>query len=146
MIICITLLTSSVPIFSQQTNPVHNWTKENYLQKSKHQKTAAWILLTSGTALGVTGTAIGFNSRYNELASSLFTGKHDKTYVAGEILFFTGIAGVLGSIPLIIASSRNKRRAMETAIFLKMETRPTIQRNIMSALPYPAISLKISLP
>src|SRR4030095_9061607 len=39
---------SFLSCFSQQTNPSNALTKEEYLQKSKHQKTAAWVLLGGG--------------------------------------------------------------------------------------------------
>ncbi len=48
---CFLLLIVSAASFSQQTesNPSQSTPDIDYLKKSKHQKTAAWILTSAGT-------------------------------------------------------------------------------------------------
>ena len=48
--------------FYQQNNPSPTLTKQDYLKKSKNQKTAAWIVLGGGIVLTSAGMAIGLNN------------------------------------------------------------------------------------
>src|SRR4051794_4915479 len=79
----------------------------DYLQKSKNQKTAAWIFLGTGVAL----FAGGLIAHYNNVNSDDF----DKSIEASVGLDdATGVAmlGLLvggGSIPFFILSSKNKK-------------------------------------
>ena len=52
------LLIVSVTSFSQQTNSLPALTKQDYLQKSRHQNTAAWFLVVGGASLLTTGLVI----------------------------------------------------------------------------------------
>ena len=72
-----------------------------YLHKSKSQKTAAFILLGGGAALGLTGLLIG-----NQQESTL-----DQVGTAA-LIGGTGLLAMIGSIPLFIASHRNKDKAV----------------------------------
>lgn len=56
IIIFTMLLILSATSFSQQSNPSPTLTKQDYLQKSKHQNTAAWLLLIGGTIMIIRGT------------------------------------------------------------------------------------------
>lgn len=132
----------SVSIFSQQTNPSPTLTKQDYLQKSKKQKTAAWIFLAGGGALATTGWVIGFNSAADEFVD-LFTGDKDNTYEIGAVMFFTGAASMLGSIPLFIASSKNMKKGM--SLSLKNEAMPQLSKQIFAYKTIPTLSLKINL-
>ena len=144
-LICLVfLLAVNVSAFTQQPNSRTD--KEYLLLKSKHQNTGAWILLGGGAALTAVGLAIGVSSVYNELGSVITTGKDDHSFVAGEAVLITGFASMAGSIPLFIASARNKRRAMETVLTLKMESRPKIENRSIYSSRYPAMSIKFSLP
>ena len=126
--------------FSQQTPFV----KDDYLQKSKHQKTAAWILLGRGATLSVVGLAVGLDSAVDELGSQIATGEDDKSFVAGAVLFYTGLGSMLG-IPLFVASGRNKRKVMEAALIFKTENSPVIQKIAICSHSYPVLSVKFSL-
>jgi len=82
---------------------------QDLLEKSKHQHSAALALLIGGGTL-VTGSLIWALTRSN----------NDNTgyakYDAPGIVLVGGLAAMLGSIPLFIASSRNKKKAL-TAYF-----------------------------
>ena len=55
------VLTITANSFCQQTNSSPTKINTDYLQKSKHQKTAAWVLLGGGTAMMFTGGIIWGN-------------------------------------------------------------------------------------
>ena len=119
-------------------------TKADYLKKSKNQSTAAWVLAGGGVVMVTAGAIIGLNDA-TEAIGSIFTGETEKTSDAGPILFFTGAAAMVGSIPLFIASSRNKRKANDMSAFFKMENRPFVQKGSFINACFPAIGMKINL-
>jgi hypothetical protein len=117
---------------SQQTEPKQQLAKQEYLKKSKSQKTAAWILLGAGTAMTV-GASIW-------VANNLFGPDQ------GEgVLFLAGLGAMAGSIPLFIASGRNKRKANEIGVVfnMKLEKCIVVQNEMADSNYYPALSLKI---
>ena len=128
------LLSLPAASFCQQTNDSVPLIKTDYLQKSKNQKTAAWVLLGGGAVLIGTGFLIGDskNSTFDDAAT-------------GAILGGIGVLSAIGSIPLFIASGKNKRKAMKTSTFIKMETAPAFQITSFVHNPYPAFSVKFSL-
>ncbi len=120
------LLTMSVASFSQQTTETAT-VKTDYLQKSKGQKTAAWICLGIGVACLV----------------SVAPG--DVTFDILPVLVIGGGALMVSSIPLFIAASRNKRKSKTTSAFFKMETAPVMRQSGTFSRSFPAVSVKISL-
>lgn len=78
------------------------FSKGYYLEKSKNQKTAAWILLAGGTAMAAAG-ALAFNQNYD-------SGSNSATDISG-VLLLSGIVADIVSIPFFISSSKNKRKA-----------------------------------
>ena len=142
------LLAVSAATFSQQTNPAPTLTKQNYLKKSKSQKTIAWILLGTGTAMMVTGSVI-----WNNAAEENVNNAYDPFSAAlapyattdGTVLTAAGLIVAAGSIPLFIIAGKNKRRAMDATSFFKMETAPSIRQSSFVYKSYPALSIKISL-
>lgn len=120
------LLLLSAATFCQQTT-APPLTKAEYLQKSKGQKTAAWILL----GVGVTCAAIAAPG--NVSLNSL------------PVLIIGGGGAAIGSIPLFIASSRNKRKAMNATAFFKMEATQVVQQTNFVSRGYPALVIKIDL-
>ena len=96
--------------FCQKTNDAVPSVQKDYLQKSKHQKTAAWILLGGGTALIATGIIVGTGE------DAYFTDAAGGAAVAG-----IGLLSTIASIPLFIASGKNKKKAMHMTANIKME-------------------------
>jgi hypothetical protein len=121
---------SFLSCFSQQTNPSNALTKEEYLQKSKHQKTAAWVLLGGGLALGVTGIIVDASNWESS---------------GGDVLLVLGGVSMISSIPLFIASGKNKKRAMAASTFFKLEKIRVVHGLAFSQRAFPAVSLKINL-
>jgi hypothetical protein len=112
-------------VFSQSKS------KEYFLQKSKNQKTTAWILLSTGTAAVITG-AIMDNSHKGE----------EQSYTGGFVEV-GGIICTLTSIPFFISSSKNKKRAMTVS----MNSRKILllQSNSFVSRVQPSVSLHMSL-
>lgn len=115
------LLAIATTVFCQQTTPeplpIAN---TDYLQKAKNQKTGAWILLGGGLLTTGIGLVVVASEGANDAVDTyvgVFTGPNgtsssSSTSSTGSILIATGILMQAGSIPLFIASKKNKRRAM----------------------------------
>jgi hypothetical protein len=141
------MLILSAQLLGQPTEPVKALTSEDYLQKSKKQKTGAIILLSGGCVLTTTGMIVGF-AGFSENLGSIFgpdpnAGSSKET--TGTILAVGGLVMMAGSIPLFIASSKNKKRAANASAFFKMESAPVIQHGSFVQSSYPAVSVRINL-
>lgn len=92
--------------------------KQEYLNKSRTQKTAAWWLLGGGLLLSGIGTAISFTESVDVVANSvagIFSGNNNtsnSTSAVGPILGVSGLVMMAGSIPLFISAGKNKHRAI----------------------------------
>ena len=75
--------------------------KQYYLDKSKSQKTAAWIFAGAGTAM-IIGGAIGFSQNFEVFGPGGET---------EALIMVAGVPVALASIPFFISASRNKGRA-----------------------------------
>ena len=128
LIIGVCILSTAVNSFCQQS-AISN---KDYMIKSNHQKTAAWILLGGGAALVAVSFIINGNgeSSFNEAESVVIVGG-------------AGILSILGSIPLFIASSRNKHKAV--LVSFKNERTSQVLKGSMAGQYYPSLSFKIHL-
>ena len=114
---------------SQQNNPAPILTKQDYLKKSKNQKTAAWILAGVGTLSVILGT-IEVNPDYGENNNSSF-------FLVG------GLVAIGASVPLFIASAKNKKKGM--SLSFKNNTVPRLRNNNLNNSSVPSISLRVGL-
>jgi ABC-type enterochelin transport system permease subunit len=132
------LLIASVTAFSQQikTSPV--LTKQDYLKKSKTQKTIAWIL--AGTGVGFVTAAIATAS-VNDVVNAI-VGDDSGLNTSAIFLVIGGITTV-SSVPLFIASGRNKKKGM--SLSFKNEIAPQLRENSFVNRYIPSFSLKINL-
>jgi hypothetical protein len=88
------------------------------LQKSKKQKTAAWIMLGGGAGIALAGLVIMAKDARQETAGLLITvftlgtviPEEPKKSAAGPVLAIAGSGAMLGSIALFNASGKNKRK------------------------------------
>ena len=111
------LMIVAIVSFSQQTTTtIPPLTKADYLKKSKRQKTAAWIMLSSTVA--IIGIAAPGNISFDALGA----------------LVAVGALSAAGSITLFIASGRNKRKAM--AATTSTTTSCRFATSATPALPY----------
>lgn len=130
--VLIFLLFLSTVSLSQQ--PIHkvSLTREDYLEKSRKQKKASFILAGAGVASAITSIIYGlndglFNKKVNDV-SGIFVG--------------IGLACVTAAIPLRFASKRNYRKAAANFIYPKV---PSAKQVGIFAKAYPALTLKVDL-
>lgn len=119
------LLAVAVTTFSQQTNPSPVLTKQDYLERSKNQKKAAFILL------GLGGTCIAIAA----------PGKVDLG-MAGVLVIGGGVA-IVSSIPLFIAAGKNKKKGMNMSFRLQEIQLP--HSSGFAEKKIPSLSLNLSL-
>jgi len=132
--ICLALLFIAASSFCQQTNPANRYTREDYLKKSKNQKTGAWVLLGGGSALILIGVLVGDRKEasFDDAAT-------------GGIIAAIGILSAIGSVPLFLASARNKRKAMNASASFRFERIPTFNQTGFNFRQYPSILVKLNL-
>ena len=107
------------------------YSKEYYLHKSKNQRTIAWVMFIGGTAFFLAGTYIALDNLYGEPTT------------AAPVLFWTGTASMLGSIPFFISAGKNKRKAASITFINEKIWMP--QQGALVGKMQQGISLKLSL-
>jgi DMSO/TMAO reductase YedYZ heme-binding membrane subunit len=117
--------------FCQQTD-THSLTRQDYLGKSKKQKTAAWVLLGAGTVVAVGGAILDVSSDWST---------SETPYL---VAIAAGGASMLGSIPLFIASGRNKRKAMNASTWFEIRKQPFPINNGLALHTAPTLSLRLN--
>lgn len=105
------VITLGITVSGQQPEPVNKMTRQDYLQKSKNQKTTGWILLGGGTAMAVVGAIV--------FGQSDWLSEDDPNTDLGGFLFVGGIVADLVSIPFFISSSSNARKAAAISLITK---------------------------
>jgi len=126
------LLLMTTSSFCQQTDFSQSLTRQDYLKKSKNQKTTAWILLGGGAAVAVGAAILDVSSDWS---------KSETPYI---VALFTGGAAMLGSIPLFIASGRNKRKAMNASTYFEIQRNPVLTNTGLTLHSLPTLSLKLN--
>ena len=127
ILLCVMILVISTSSFGQQIDTSKFNTRKYYLKKSRSQLVGGLILL------GIGGTTLALVSNGKTSFNIL------------PVLVIGGGLFVLGSIPLFIASGRNKRKAMNATTLFKMETIPTLHQTGINFHSYPAISVRFDL-
>ena len=90
----------------------------------------------------VSGIIIDVNHADDNFYSTFTSGKTNNT---GTIIAIAGGCMMVGTIPLFIASAKNKRKANAATTFFKMETVPVIKQHSFVQHTFPAVSIKINL-
>lgn len=141
----ISILLFSVDSFAQLPEPVKPTPldlRNDYLKKSKSQETTAWILLGGGAALFTTG-AIVFPKGWDIFWDT--TPEEERKADLAGALIFAGSITMLSSIPLFIASGKNRRRGNNITGSLIIENSTSIQKKSFAKISFPAFSLKLNL-
>ncbi len=133
------LLSLVATCFAQYADTTKHILATDYLKKSKKQKTAGWILLGGGTLITGIGVVVGAATAVGELIYG-----ESKSVTAGEILIPVGLLSMAGSIPLFIASGKNRRKAAASVSF-KMENATNIYQCSLTSASYPAVAIHIRL-
>ena len=131
IVTCIAFLIVANSIYSQQSKPTTPLTKKDYLQKSKNQKTAAWLFMGGGLGL----TTLGLTT---EKSNDNNSGDSPKI-----VAIVTGLAAISTSIALFIASSENKKRA--ESLSFRLEKAPQIQQGSFVYRSFPVLSFRLNL-
>ncbi len=115
--------------YSQQTKATYVITKQDYLKKSKKQKTAAWVTLGTGAVLITTG-AIAL--------------KHTTSKGGREApILLSGMVFTTASIPLFIISFATKSKGMKLSF--NNQSVPQMINCSLVYNPIPSLNLKINL-
>jgi len=137
--LCFLLMSISAIAFSQQANSSLSYPDQDYMLKSKHQKTAAWILLGGGGALTLTSIIIPRGELVHESILQ-------KTYKNDGIKSILGLGGSLAtivSLTLFFLASKNKQKALNLSF--KNEQVSQIQKASLVYHTVPSLTLKLSL-
>jgi len=137
------LMIISAASFSQQTKPSPALTNQDYLQKSKNQKTIFYILAGTGGVMTTVGLIMGLNELSKGYGPGSGSASDNNNDALAATLSFSGLALMLGSSFMYKASVRNKKKA--NSISLKNETVPLLQNSSFVNRPVPSLTLKISL-
>ncbi|MBK7680007.1 MAG: hypothetical protein IPJ29_11495 [Chitinophagaceae bacterium] len=119
--------------FSQDTTTSAPLTRQDYLQKSKSQKTTANILRYGGGALAVAGFLL--------LSDDVVNPKDN--FSASTVLICAGAAAAIISIPLRNAARKNEQQAM--SLSFKNLQAPQLTNKSIVQRAVPSLSLKINL-
>lgn len=127
LVVLLPVLFIAFTVYCQEVTPSAPLTKQDYLQKSKSQKTAAWILL--GVGAGLVAVAAPGTVSFDIL----------------PILSIGAAAAIIGSIPLFISAGKNKRKGMAMAINLNMQHSPVNTYSGLVKHSLPGIAVKLRL-
>lgn len=116
--------------------------KAYYLQKSKTQKTVAWVLAGSGTVMMIAGTIINTDQNLDNVIGA-FADEASTNENKGLWLCYVGGAAAITSVPFFISSHKNKKRAASVALSNQNIYVP-FQNNFV-VKTQPTLTLKLSL-
>jgi hypothetical protein len=122
-------------LYSQRAIPNQLLSSQDYLKKSKNQKTAAWILLGGGALTSIIGL-----SQINLAGSD----DGDINNAPGTILFFTGLAATITSIPLFSSAIKNKKKAINVSTHFELRKNPTKSQSELTIHSIPSLTVKFS--
>ena len=122
--------------YSQELKPELQLTSEQYLKKSKNQKTTAWVLFGVGTTAIVGGIAVSSGGQ-DELTTTL------NTAFIGAPLMLLGLTLDVISIPLFVSADKNKKRAMEASTSIKFEEVPSWSGGAIRQSTVPTLAIKV---
>lgn len=143
MIRAVFLSAISIGLFSQTF--AQEMGKQDYLDKSRKQKTTGFIMAGGGVVLFAIGAGIYLEST-SETVVSCFTltscSSDDGELGGGAALTIIGGLAALGSIPVFISSGKNARKAAQISFKNEPTYIPKYVGNIPRAIP----SLSFSIP
>jgi len=143
IIICTLLLLVTLNSFSQQTQSKPSYTQQDYLEKSKKQKTAGKILLWGGVGLMVTSFVIPNGELvYDGICVGVWC---DDKYANDGIksaVFIAGGLSALSSIPVFIISGKNRRNA--ASLSFKNEKTILLNNQSMVYTSVPALKMNVN--
>jgi len=139
IITCTVILALSATSFCQQNVQRQSLAKTDYLQKSKKQKSIAWVLLGGGATLVLTGIIIPKGDLVQE---GWLGNSYENDGVKGTFELI-GLVSMIGSIPFFTASKKNNKRAMSFSF--KNEPATQLVKSSLIYKSVPSLSLNIIL-
>jgi len=127
--ILISLIISSATSFSQRKDSSSRFTEAHYLQKSKNQKTGAWLLTSAALAVGLGAMAHDVNNMFNEEPAS-------KAWPYAGVMLASGIT-------LFITSAVNRKKANRVSLSMNIENVPTLRYAVVSNRPLPSLGISV---
>ena len=122
--------------FAQQQDVVKSpLSVEDYLKKSKRQKTTGWILTSAGVGLTLVSLAQATASGFN------YTSDDDET--GGSVTSAIALASLATGTYFFIASGKNKRKARNASVFIDMEQIPLLHQAAIRKTNYPSVGLSL---
>jgi hypothetical protein len=137
--VLVSMMMIAASTFCQQTNPATALTKQDYMQKSKKQKTVAWVLLGGGATFVLTGIVIPKGDLVQE---GWFGNSYENDGVKGTFELI-GLVSMIGSIPFFTASKKNNKRAMSFSF--KNEPATQLVKSSLIYRSVPSLNLNITL-
>lgn len=132
---------------AQSIEPQSTLTKEDYLAKSSHQKVGGWLLISAGSIGLMVTLAADFANSLNDGLGSIFTSGASASSSSYTLPYLLGAAAIGSGVALLIASSKNKRRAIDMSLtsFLKLEKASLMPTSGRINKSYPALAICLSL-
>ena len=134
------LVIFSISAICQETESRTTLTQQDYLQKGKNNKTAAWLLLAGGTAMVIAGFAISDGEPEFNILCLCYVGENSG---AKGLLIAGGILSMGASVFFFKSSTKNKRKAMD--LTFKNELAPQLLEYGFAYRTIPSLNLKIGL-
>lgn len=136
IMLCFAFFILALHGYSQENKPDLQLTSEQYLRKSKNQKTTAWVLFGVGTTAIVGGIAVSSGGQ-DELTTTL------NTAFIGAPLMLLGLTLDVISIPLFVSADKNKKRAMEASTSIKFEEVPSWSGSAVRQSNVPTLAIQV---
>lgn len=121
--------------FGQKIEQKRKLSKQEYIDRSKHQRNTGWILLGGGTLAVVTG-AIIFDRNFD-----IWDDTSDNAETGGAVLMGLGGAAMASSIFLFSQSMANKEISRELSAFIRVNQAPQIRNMHLYYEKYPAAGI-----
>src|SRR5262245_37245626 len=99
-------------VFQSQSNAQNDSLRQHYLKMSKSQNSGAWVMFGAGITCIIVGVIVAEpveTSLRASLGQEVNTKKGTGAFIAGAVF-------IAGSIPLFIASGKNKRKAASISV------------------------------
>jgi len=138
IMICFMVIIMSFVTKGQQANPSPVLTKEDYLLKSKKEKTTAIVFAGVGSAMILVGGLVGID----DVGGIVDPADKDNSNLSG-ILVYGGLAVVAVSAPFFISSKKNKKKAAELSI--KAQAFASIKNGTIVDRTVPSLSIRMPL-
>ncbi|SHM41238.1 hypothetical protein SAMN04488057_101370 [Cyclobacterium lianum] len=125
-------------LLGSQINVLAQESKNEYLEKSRRQKTAGYIMAGGGLAMVAAGS-IMFSENFILFGAS---NAEERATGMGVAMAVVGGIATIGSIPMLISAANNKRKATQ----MSFKPLPTSVPGYAGGIPSHIPSLTLTIP